>query len=126
MIYDLPTQDTFVRAWQASALSAAAFCRIHDLPYQRFLLWRRRLATSGGTLDSVTFVELVPSAGLDMSPVPATGDAADSVPSIGLSGIASRPLPAVPAPALVAELVLPGGLLLRLFQAIPNAALSAC
>jgi hypothetical protein len=126
MIYDLPTQDTFVLAWQASALSAAAFCRLHDLPYQRFLLWRRRLATSGGALDSVAFVELVPSAGSATSPVLAPAVTPDPTSSIGPVVAAPLLAPAQSATALVAELVLPGGLLLRFFQSIPNAALSAC
>lgn len=31
-----------IEAWQASGVSAAAWCREHNLPYITFLNWRRR------------------------------------------------------------------------------------
>lgn len=129
MIYDLSTQETFVRAWQAGGMSAAAFCRLHDLPYQLFLLWRKRLAGCSQQSDSVAFVELVPSVG----PVASAGSAPPFLPAPDPSTIA-RALNSAPsgvavgppvAPALLVELVLPGGLLLRFFQSVPSSANTA-
>jgi len=33
-----------VELWQASGMSALAWCRQHNLAYQSFLYWKRRLA----------------------------------------------------------------------------------
>jgi len=117
MIYDLPTQDNFVRAWQSGAMSAAAFCRLHDLPYHRFLLWRRRLERSSDGRDAVAFVELVPSADSAARSASAPSPTGVALHSAHSSAPAVQGAPS----ALLAELVLPGGVLLRFFQSCPNA-----
>jgi hypothetical protein len=83
------------------------------------------LAASGRVPSSVAFVELVPLADLPPSPLMATELAADATPAMACAP-GGGSTQAAPAPALVAELVLPGGLLLRFFQSSPNAACSPC
>ena len=38
--------SNWVEQWETSGLSAAEFCRRHDLPVLRFYSWRRRLRIS--------------------------------------------------------------------------------
>ena len=35
--------QAIIKQWQASGLSAAAFCQQHDVVYHNFLYWRRKL-----------------------------------------------------------------------------------
>ncbi len=51
--------------FEASGLTAAAFCRAHGLGYQSFLSWRRASAKKSRTLEAPCFVEveLAPTAG---------------------------------------------------------------
>ena len=35
--------QAIIKQWQASELSAAAFCQQHDVVYHNFLYWRRKL-----------------------------------------------------------------------------------
>ena len=38
--------QAIIKQWQASELSAAAFCQQHDVVYHHFLYWRRKLGQS--------------------------------------------------------------------------------
>ena len=42
-----------LQAWRDSGVSAAAFCRQHDLPYPQFIYWKRRLGKAASGLVPV-------------------------------------------------------------------------
>lgn len=44
-----------------SGISAAAFCKNHQLNLQRFYFWRKRFQTESGARVTGAFLELVPS-----------------------------------------------------------------
>lgn len=52
-----------IKAWQASGLSGAAFCREHELVYSQFIYWRKQLAdepdeaTASGGFVALAFEE---------------------------------------------------------------------
>lgn len=52
-----------IKQWQASGLSAAAFCQQHNVVYHNFLYWRRKL----GLLVSNKLVPVVPDLPLSMA-----------------------------------------------------------
>ena len=53
--------EQHVSAWQASDLSAAAYCREHALVYHQFYYWRQKLATpSPSDVVAPGFARVVP------------------------------------------------------------------
>ena len=55
--------QAIIKQWQASGLSAAAFCQQHNVVYHHFLYWRRKL----GQLVSNKLVPVVPDLPLSMA-----------------------------------------------------------
>ncbi len=55
--------QAIIKQWQASELSAAAFCQQHDVVYHHFLYWRRKL----GKPVSHKLVPVVPDLPLSVS-----------------------------------------------------------
>ena len=49
-----------IRAQAESGLSAAAFCKDHQINPQRFYFWRRRFKNESDVSEGVAFFELVP------------------------------------------------------------------
>jgi len=127
--YDTFTPQQWVQRWEAAGnLSAAAFCRREALPYQRFLQWRKAFCGSPSSHAPASaqlagFVEvdtdaLAPAlSGLASLPQALTQSA-----SGGSGGSTVVPHLGV---AAVVELVLPGGLLLRIFSP-PNLTGGTC
>jgi hypothetical protein len=106
-------QRRWVQAWEASGLSAAAFCRREGLAYQAFLRWGKL----GGSQPRVEFVEVVP-----LAVAAAVGDGPGAAtamvgPTPSGSAQASTDVQVPMRETLVAELMWPGGVCLRIFGA---------
>jgi lambda repressor-like predicted transcriptional regulator len=89
-----------LREFEMSGLSMAAFCRSRDVGYSTLALWRR--VARGKTDPPARFVEIEPAvAGPEPRPLSPGREPAERSPLTG---------------ALLAELPLPGGAVLRVFQ----------
>ncbi|WP_374964424.1 IS66 family insertion sequence element accessory protein TnpA [Spongiibacter tropicus] len=69
---DWPAQ---IARWQASGLSAAEFCKQHQLSYHRFIYWKRKLSNSdvGRSSKVGGFVRVVSSGSGNTPSFPESG-----------------------------------------------------
>ena len=54
--------DDHLRAWQASGMSQAGYCRMHGLSDKSFLYWKKRVAAAGEAISLVEVPRFQPMA----------------------------------------------------------------
>jgi len=106
--YTLAERHALVDQQRLSGLSAAAFCREHDLVYQTFVGWRRRRADDGADRGA-------PAVPLP-HPAQRVHDTLPEFIELGVSESADAQTPPGPVSPWLVELDLGGGMTLRVRQ----------